>query len=235
MDWFRAVRERVTPVSGGVDLSARDLGVVVAVAVVLVLVPPAWRRVRLGVTLVHELGHAIVGVLMGRRFVGFVIRGDMSGHAVTSGRTRGAGRVISAWAGYPMPALAGAGIVWLAARGWSAPAVSGALVVLVMVALRVRSVLTALVVAVSLAGAAALWWWRHDLLQEQVLTTLGLVLVAGGWRHLLAVVLHDSAADDPGALARLTHVPRAVWNLSFALACAAATWLVAGQLFGPGR
>src|SRR5690606_19833180 len=52
-----------------------ELAVVAAVALAVVLVPQAWRVARLGVTLVHELGHAVVGVAVGRRFTGFVLRG----------------------------------------------------------------------------------------------------------------------------------------------------------------
>ena len=76
---------------------------------------------RLAVTLVHELGHALVGLAVGRRFTGFVLRGDMSGHAVTVGPARGPGRVLSTWAGYPAPAVVGAALVWAAGRGWAAP------------------------------------------------------------------------------------------------------------------
>ena len=38
-----------------------------AVAALAVVVPPLWRLLRPGVTIVHELGHAAVGILMGRR------------------------------------------------------------------------------------------------------------------------------------------------------------------------
>jgi hypothetical protein len=184
------------------------------------------------VTLVHELGHAIVGMAVGRRFTGFVLRGDMSGHAVTVGRARGPGRVLSTWAGYPAPAVVGAGMVGLAGRGWAAPFVAGVLVILLVSLVRVRSVLTLLVMVVALAGTAALWWWRDDALQAQVLVGLGILLVAGAWRHLAAVFADRSQGSDPGVLAALTRVPRAVWNASFALVCAAATWLVVVEVWG---
>src|SRR5699024_11568697 len=73
-----------------------------------VLLPPLWRLARLAVTIVHELGHAAVGILMGRRFTGFVVSADMSGHAITVGPRRGVGRIASTWAGYPAPAVVGA-------------------------------------------------------------------------------------------------------------------------------
>ena len=170
------VRAGVVP--GGARAGCRPVrrtarGLVLVAALVAVAVEPPWRVLRLGVTLVHELGHAGVGVLSGRRFTGFVLRGDMSGSAVTVGPARGLGRVLTTWAGYPAPAVVGALVVWLAVRGWSAPVLTGILAVLVVAALRVRSGLTALVVLVAAVGAGALWWagrrrsrrrssWRWD-------------------------------------------------------------------------
>src|SRR5699024_10453139 len=53
------------------DLTGAGALVVLALAAVLVGWWPAWRVLRLVVTLVHELGHAVVAVLSGRRFTGF--------------------------------------------------------------------------------------------------------------------------------------------------------------------
>ena len=145
MNWFEQVWSRVVP-EQGVALSGTPVVIVLVAALVAVAVEPLWRVLRLGVTLVHELGHAGVGMLCGRRFTGFVLRGDMSGHAVTVGPARGLGRVFTTWAGYPAPGVVGAVVVWLAVRGWSAPVLTGILAVLVVAALRVRSGLTALVV-----------------------------------------------------------------------------------------
>ena len=230
MEWFEAVRDRVVPPTGDVALAAPRLLVVLGVALVLIAVEPLWRVVRLVVTLVHELGHAVVGVLVGRQFTGFVLRGDMSGHAVTRGPVRGPGRVASTWAGYPVPALLGAAMVWAAERGWAAPVITAGLAVLLFAVVRVRSALTVLVMVVAIVGSAALWWWRDDALQTQVLVGLGVVLVVGAWRHLVAVLQDRSTGSDPGVLASLTHVPRVVWNLTFVVVCALATWVVAAEV-----
>ncbi len=230
MTWVDAVRERAWPVAEGVRLSTTGLSGVVAVVLVLILVPVLWRRLRLAVTLVHELGHALVGMAVGRRFVGFVLRGDMSGEAVTSGAPRGLGRAATTWAGYPAPPLLGAALVWLAVRGWSAPALTGAVLVLLLALTRVRSVLTAVVVGTVLAGAVAAWWWRDDLLQQGLLVAVGSLLLLGGWRHLSALVRDRSRVSDPAVLGSLTHLPGAVWTLTFVLVHAGATWVVAGLL-----
>src|SRR5688500_5955386 len=117
------------------------MAVALVAALVAVAVSALWRVLRIAVTLVHELGHALVGMAVGRRFTGFVLRGDMSGHAVTVGPSRGSGRVVTTWAGYPAPALVGALMVGAAARGWAAPLVTAALLVLLLALVRVRTLL----------------------------------------------------------------------------------------------
>jgi hypothetical protein len=117
-------------------------------------------------------------------------------------------------------------MVWAAGRGWSATVITALLVILLFAVIRVRSGLTVLVVLGALTGLGALWWWRDDVLQPQVLLGLGCVLVVGAWRHLLAVLSDHSSGSDPGVLATLSHAPRVVWNASFVIVCSAATWLV---------
>jgi hypothetical protein len=81
-----------------------------------------------------------------------------------------------------------------------------------------------------LLGAGALWWWRNDAVQQYVLVAAGLVLVVGAWRHILSVMRHGSRSDDPAVLARLTHLPRGLWNLTFLAAAGTSSWLVVDQL-----
>ena len=228
MSWDE-VGARIEPVHA-VALAAPTVLIALAVALVVVGVPRIWMALRVVVTLVHELGHAVVGLAVGRRFTGFVLRGDMSGHAVTVGPSRGPGRAFTTWAGYPAPAVLGAVMVWAAGRGWAAPMVSAGLVVLVVALVRVRSALTAVVMVLVLAANAALWWWRDDRLQATVLVALGVVLVVGAWRHLAAVAGSRDRSSDPAVLASLTHVPRALWTASFAVVCAAATMVAARVL-----
>jgi hypothetical protein len=235
MDWWDEVVKRLEPATGDVSLTAAAVWTVLAGSLLVVAVEPLWRVLRIAVTLVHELGHAVVGMAVGRRFTGFVLRGDMSGHAVTVGRARGFGRVVSTWAGYPAPAVVGAAMAWVAGLGWAAAFIGGVLVILLIALIRVRSALTLLVMVVALAATGALWWWRDDILQAQVLIGTGIVLVIGAWRHLGAVAASPDRSSDPGVLASLTHVPRIVWNLTFAVVCAAATWLVAAEVLSALR
>lgn len=225
MSWVSEALERVQP-GPPVELTPTEIGVVVGVALVVVGVPALWQVARLGVTLVHELGHALVGIAVGRKFTGFVLRGDASGHAVTRGPARGAGLVATTWAGYPAPALVGAGLAFAVGRGWAAPVLAVIGVVLLVALVQVRSLLTAAVTIGTFAGVVALWWWGEPSLQAQVLTGLSAVLVIGAWRHLGAAARDASPGNDARALARLTPIPRVLWLLTFALVCGWATWVV---------
>ncbi len=230
MDLLTEIIARTVPADAAPHPGTTALVTVVVLSAVAVAWWPAWRVLRLLVTLVHELGHALVGVAVGRRFTGFVLRADMSGHAVTVGPATGLGVVVMTAAGYPAPALVGSTLVWLAARGWSAP-VLGALVAGLVIALPfVRSLLTAVVVMGTAAATGALWWWRDDVLQQHVVIALGLVLLVGAWRHLATVLGRVSAGSDPGALARLTGLPVVVWQAVFVIALGAASWAAVSQV-----
>ncbi|ACQ82101.1 conserved hypothetical protein [Beutenbergia cavernae DSM 12333] len=226
--WWDDVVTRVTP-SSAVTLDARTVTLALAAALAVVAVPPLWRVLRVVVTLVHELGHAVVGILCGRRFTGFVLRADMSGEAVTVGAARGAGRVATTWAGYPAPGIVGAVLVLAAAHGWAAPVLTAVGVLLVVVAIRVRSFYTGLALVAVLAGVAALWWWRDDARSAAVLLGVGAVLVLGAWRHLGAVA-GSPRGSDPAVLAALTRVPGWLWVFSFGLVLAGATWVAWRQV-----
>ncbi len=135
--------------SAAPGLTAGALATAALAALAVVLVPTIWLQLRIAVTLVHELGHAIIGIAFGRRFTGFVVRGDMSGHAVTVGPARGIGRIATTWAGYPMPALVGLLMVWSATTGYAAALLFACLLTLVVVLVFVRSAGTLATVAAA--------------------------------------------------------------------------------------
>lgn len=232
MDWLAAIGARIAPDATAPQLRGGTLAVVVALGMAAVAVPNAWRTLRVAVTLVHELGHALVGMLVGRRFTGFVVRGDMSGQAVTVGPARGLGRVLTTWAGYPAPAAVGAVMIWAASQGWAAPLLSALLVPLLVGLPRVRSVGTAAVLLAAAGATGALWWWGTAASQAQVVTGVGVLFLLGAWRHLGAVATpaRGDRVSDPAVLARLTGVPRLLWLASFAAALAALTWSAAQVL-----
>lgn len=225
MSWVSDALTRVQP-SAPIVMTPTELAVIAGVALAVVLIPPLWRFARLGVTLVHELGHALVGIAVGRRFTGFVLRGDASGHAVTRGPSSGPGLAATTWAGYPAPALLAAGLAVAAGNGWAPPVLAVLGLVLVVALVQVRSLLTAAVTVGSLVGVGSLWWWGVPQLQAQVLLGLAAVLLVGAWRHLASAMKDASVGNDARVLARLTRVPRLVWLGTYVLVCGGAAWVV---------
>lgn len=206
-----------------------------AVVVALVyLLPGARRWGRALTTLVHEAGHAGVGILTGRRFHGFVVERDLSGHAVTSGRSRGPARILTTWAGYPMPAVLGAVMVVAALRGWGGIVAALALLALLVLLVMSRSLRTGALVLLIGALTAVLWWWGDALdalpLRAGLLAGTGLVLLVGAWDSLADVGRSRDGAQDHRTLADLTPLPAwfwlGTWFLVDAAATAAALWSV---------
>lgn len=225
----RSVWERIAP---GVPAQAGWWLLLALIAAVLVVtVPPLWRLVRPAVTIVHELGHATVGVLMGRRFTGFVVSADMSGHAVTVGPRRGIGRILTLGAGYPAPAILGAVLVQLALAGWAGAALFAAALVLAGSLVFTRSAHTVLAVLATGTVIGLAWWFGSPAVVTVLTLAAGSFLLLGAWRHLGTVVTSRRRSEDPGQLAQLTGIPAALWNLTFALVIAACTaWAGAALL-----
>src|SRR5215217_8170098 len=76
-------------------------------ALLVVLVGRPWRFARNLVTIVHEAGHALAAVLVGRRLQGIKLHSDTSGVTVSRGKPEGPGMAFTAPAGYSAPGLLG--------------------------------------------------------------------------------------------------------------------------------
>lgn len=197
---------------------------IVLAAVGILVATPIWTHVRQIVTVVHELGHAVVGILCGRRFNGFVINRDMSGHTVTTGRPRGPGIILTTLAGYPMPAFVGAAMIAASMAGRAQLVLLIGTLLVVVALVRSRSLYTVLALLVLLVVSGLLWWSENAVASPLVVFAVGVLLLIGAWRQFASVVAHGGRSDDPGALASLTILPKSVWNLIILVLIAAPTW-----------
>jgi hypothetical protein len=192
-----------------------------AVALGLVLAPSSWPRVRLGVTVVHEAGHALVGVLVGRRLRSIHLHSDTSGVTVTRGKPRGPGMVAMLAAGYLAPAALGLAAALLLAGGRSV----GLLWLLVGLAaallLWVRNGYGFLVLLAGGAGVLLLTWYADGTVQSLAAYLLAWLLLLAAPRPLVELLTagrRRGRTSDPDQLARLTRVPAVVWILLLLLA-----------------
>ena len=212
--WDRATATQPVP----------DAGFVVAtgvVALVLVLAPATWPRVRLGVTVVHEAGHALVAVLVGRRLRSVRLHSDTSGLTVSRGKPRGPGMVAMLAAGYLAPAVLGLVAALLLANGrsvgllWLLVVLAGALI------LWVRNGYGLLVLLLGGAGVLLLTWYGDGTVQSVAAYLIAWLLLLAAPRPLVELLTagrRRGRTSDPDQLARLTHLPAVLWILLLALA-----------------
>lgn len=190
-------------------------------AAVLSIPRATWQYFGLFTTLVHELGHAFAAVLSGRVVHGIRIRRNHSSDALSSGRGT-LGTVLSGALGYPAPAIVGAAQLWSVFNGYTAIALFSGGVVLLVTLLAIRNLFGALVVVASVAVSAALWVYATPTMQSYALLILGVALLVGAVRGLVAVIgVHVRHRDrlptsDAYLLYRRTGVPSVVWLALFA-------------------
>ncbi|GAA3531094.1 hypothetical protein GCM10022234_30300 [Aeromicrobium panaciterrae] len=185
-------------------------------------------------TLVHEAGHAIVAVLTGRRLNAIRLHTDTSGLTLSTGRPRGPGMIATAAAGYLAPAALGLVSVVLVRADETGIALYVGLGVLALMLVFIRNWFGLLVVGISGVAVAALVWKADHRVQDFAALTFAWFLLIAAPRTVLDLWSHRrrvrSRTSDADVLARLTHLPAAVWNLLFLLltggALGTAVWLV---------
>ena len=186
------------------------------VALVLVLASVTWPRVRLGVTVVHEAGHALVGVLVGRRLRSVHLHSDTSGLTVTRGKPRGPGMVAMLAAGYLAPAVLGLVAALLLAAGRSVGLLWLLVLLSAVLLLWVRNSYGFLVLLGGGAGVLLLTWYGDGTVQSvaaYLITWLLLLAAPRPLVELLAAGRRRGRTSDPDQLARLTRVPAVLWIL----------------------
>ncbi|OZM73908.1 hypothetical protein CFN78_06345 [Amycolatopsis antarctica] len=186
-------------------------------ALLLVLSGSPWRWARNVVTIVHEAGHALIAVLVGRRLQGIRLHSDTSGVTVSRGRPTGPGMALTALAGYPAPALLGLAFAGLIAADRTPLLLVLAAGLLLGVLVMVRNVYGVFTVVVSAAVLAVVAWLAPPGVQAAFVYLMTWFLLLGGVRPVFELqgkrrrgAARDSDADQ---LSRLTGVPAALWML----------------------
>ena len=196
--------------------------VVVAAAVgagMLVVTPAAWSVSRHVLTLVHEGAHGVAALLTGRQLAGIRLHSDTSGLTVSRGRPTGAGMVATAAAGYVGPALVGLGAAWLLGTGRAVAVLWALLALLALLLVQIRNWFGLWSVLVSGAVVLAVSWALSAGTQSAFAYLVTWFLLIAAPRPVVELRAarrrrrnRDSDADQ---LARLTHLPAALWVLLF--------------------
>lgn len=211
-----------------------------AAVVIALLVPPLWHAVRHVVTIAHEAGHALVAVVLGRKVRGIRLHADTSGATSHAGSTKRFPLALTAFAGYPAPAVLGLAAAALLSAGYVFALLWIVVVVLVLVLVQIRNVYGFLVMVLATAGGGWLAWAGPDPWRIGVAYGVAWLLLLGAVRAAveLSRSRHTPAGrgSDADALARVTPLPGAVWVGIFWLvtvACAlGGAWLMLGEVVG---
>lgn len=184
-------------------------------ALVLVATPAGYRLVRHVVTLVHEAGHALTALLVGRRLSGIRLHSDTSGLTVSRGRPRGPGMVATLAAGYPAPALAALGAAWLLSRGYAAGVLWLLVLTCAVLLLLVRNPYGLWVVLLTGAAVTLASWWLAPVVLSGLAHVLVLALLLAAPRSVLELVRErrrrGTHGSDVDQLSALTHLPWSSW------------------------
>ena len=203
------------------------------VALVLVGWHRTWPWIRLAVTVVHEAGHALVAVLVGRRLAGIRVHSDTSGVTVSRGRPRGPGMVVMLLAGYLAPGVLGLLAALLFTHGHALALLWLLIAVLVGVLVWVRNGYGLLTVLVLGAGLAAVTRYADAHVQAVLACLVAWVLLLAAPRPLVDLLRRSKASrrgSDPDQLARLTPIPTVGWILVLLLADLAGLFVGAALL-----
>ncbi|MGW7574325.1 M50 family metallopeptidase [Streptomyces sp. NPDC054765] len=192
------------------------LVIVTAVLALGAVVPhTAWRLSRNAVTIAHEGGHGLLALLTGRRLDGIRLHSDTSGLTVSRGKPTGLGMVLTAAAGYIAPSLLGLAGAALLAAGHITALLWGATALLLAMLIMIRNAYGVLTVVLTGAAFVLVSWLTTAQVQAAFAYVVVWFLLLGGVRppfELTGKRRRGGAVDsDPDQLARLTHVPAAVW------------------------
>ncbi len=217
--WFGEVWHRAGAVQPVPD--ARVVLGTGLVALLLVLGPATWPTVRLGVTVAHEAGHALVAVAVGRRLQGIRLHADTSGVTLSRGRPTGPGMIATLAAGYLTPAAVGVGAALLLAAGRGVAMLWLLVLILAALLIWVRNGYGALTIVVAGAGLALITWYGEPPVQSALAYLVAWMLLLAAPRpvaELIGAGRRRSRSSDPDQLARLTPVPAFAWCVGLLLA-----------------
>ena len=182
----------------------------------MLLLVVAWPGVRLAITVVHEGGHALAAVLVGRELSGIRVHSDTSGLTVSRGKARGPGMVVMLAAGYLAPALLGLAAAFMVGTNRPVGLLWILVLLLATLLLWIRNVYGFVVLLVLGGGIFALTWWGSETAQSFLAYFVAWVLLLGAPRplvELLASGRRRRRTSDVDQLAGLTHIPALLWTL----------------------
>lgn len=196
------------------------LSILLAAVAVTVGVTATWARYITAIsTLIHETGHALAAILTGGGVHVIRIHDHESGVAYTWYWSR-ASSIVSSFAGYATPPLAGLGAAHLIADGKAAAALAILTLVAALVLLVTRDLATLAIVVLIGGAAGSVFWWGTPHVQTIAATAVAWLLLVSEAVHLAGLAADRYlrgtwAHGDEDTLAEDTGIPVMVWLLAW--------------------
>jgi hypothetical protein len=194
--------------------------------VAFILALPLWRFSRHAITLAHEGGHALIGLLTGGKFLKEKIHLNRDGSGATHIKTSGLSSVLTGLAGYLGPSAVGFAGAQMLVHDFDPQSVLVLSLVFAIFVLILTRNAFGLVVALSTVG---LLWFAVTRAEPGLQLGVAYVwvwfLLMGSTRmipHLYYGMLRQKGDSDAEQLQSVTHIGDVVWLFVFWLGTMAA-------------
>jgi len=180
-----------------------------------------WRRLRLVATWVHESGHALAAIILGRDVEGITINRDTSGVTNSVGERSRVQQSIVSFMGYPAPAILGSALLYFLIKSEMHVALFILFVIPILMLLLQRSLLGVLLTGCAIVTSAIFLILPSPLAVLGISVLVGYLCIASPRtvlelrRYRRVGVIDDGSHSDADTLAQLTFVPAQVWEIAF--------------------
>lgn len=183
------------------------------------------------VTVVHEGGHIVIGILTFRKPTTFHVDETTGGGATRLDTSWGAGAILAALAGYLAPPLVGLGGAALVLAGKSWSLLWAALFLLLGAFLKAADTFTRLIVLLAGVGIGWILAKGGPALQAGVAVALVWLMLIGGVTTLVGQGFGVDTSDA-AVLSGYTLIPRVLWVGLFWFVAILCLWVGARRLTG---
>lgn len=177
------------------------------------------------VTVTHESGHMVVGVLTGATVKHFYLNRDDEGGATQFDRGPGwLGGIITGLAGYLTPPLMGLGGAALLRKGLAWPVLWMAVALLFLAWIKARDEVTSIAVLTVAAAATYVGLYGSPVLRAAFAAGMVLLLLIGGVRGAVVSSAERGSGSDADRLARSTLIPAGLWKAAYVTVALLCLW-----------
>ena len=197
--------------------------VVGATAVVaLLLVAAAYTAVGALVTIAHESGHVLLGIVTGHKISHYEVEYGGAGGTSHSDHGWSLGRILLSAAGYTAPPLLGLGGAALLAAGKAWPLLWTVVALLALALIKAEKEWTTFVVLLFAVATGYVALYGAPALQAASAAGIVWILLFGGLRAAAVSGLGNDS--DAAKLARDTLIPRQLWKAGFVVFALYCLW-----------